>query len=49
MNKLSKANRAQILSMLVEGVSLLVIARVTDASFNTTLSGCRLPELPGGR
>ncbi len=35
MNKLPVAKRVQILSMLVEGVSMQSIARVADVSFNT--------------
>ena len=35
MNKLSVAKRAEILTLLVEGMSLRAISRVTDASINT--------------
>ena len=35
MNKLSVTKRAQILTLLVEGMSLRAISRVTDASINT--------------
>ena len=35
MNKLSVAKRAQILTLLVEGMSLRAISRATDASINT--------------
>ena len=35
MNKLSVAKRAQVLTLLVEGMSLRAISRVTDASINT--------------
>ena len=35
MNKLSKSKRAQILSMLVEGMSMRAITRVTGVSINT--------------
>ena len=35
MNKLSVAQRAQILTLLVEGMSLRAISRATDASINT--------------
>ena len=35
MNKLSVAKRAQIITLLVEGMSLRAISRVTDASINT--------------
>ena len=35
MNKLSVTKRAQILTMLVEGMSLRAISRVTDTSINT--------------
>ena len=35
MNKLSVTKRAQILTLLVEGMSLRAISRATDASINT--------------
>ena len=35
MNKLSTEKRAQILSMLVEGMSMRAITRITDVSINT--------------
>ena len=35
MNRLSKAQRAQIISMLVEGVSMRAITRITGVSINT--------------
>ena len=35
MNRLPVAKRAQILSMLVEGMSMRAISRVADVSFNT--------------
>src|SRR5258708_7344143 len=35
MNKLTRAERAQIISLLVEGMSLRAITRTTGASINT--------------
>lgn len=35
MNKLSPAQRAQIITLLVEGTSLRAITRITGASINT--------------
>ena len=35
MNRLSRTKRAQILTLLVEGMSLRAISRATDASINT--------------
>jgi len=35
MNKLSRAQRAHIISLLVEGMSLRAVTRTTGASINT--------------
>ena len=35
MNKLATEKRVQIMSMLVEGMSMPAVARVDGASFNT--------------
>ena len=35
MNKLATGKRAQILSMLVEGMSMRAVSRITDVAFNT--------------